>query len=833
MDRPKGDHSPTVHMIGNAHIDPVWLWRRDEGRQVTLDTFRTVVDLMDEYPEMTFTSAQAQLYAWVEEAEPEVFDRIRELVSEGRWHIVGGMWVQPDCNLPSGEAFVRQLLYGQGYFRSRFGMEATVGYNVDSFGHAGTLPQLLAKGGLDSYVYFRPDPEREVRMDEDLYWWEAPDGSRVLACRPPNHYCTWAGEIEAWIVKSVVHTPERAGGVLCFYGVGDHGGGPTRENLDSIERVSRRPDLPPVVQGSLRAFFDEAKEARHDYSVRRAELQHHAPGCYSVQSDIKRWNRFAEQRLVAVEKANAVAAMLAGEPVAGPRAFDETWRLVLFNQFHDILAGSSIPEAYEDAATDFDEVTRMCAGIERRALERLAAVTDCRGDGRPMLLFNPCSWNRQAVVARETDDRGAYAGGVPLPTQRGHDGSLLVGVELPAIGATCMHLTDEVTDGSRKGADAPELKVGTTSLDNQYWRLELDADTGEWISLRDKAADLEVLARPGNALVVLDDPGDTWSHGVTGYHTAVGCFGEATIEVIEEGPLRASLRVSRRFGRSIVQERVSLYAGRRDIEVESDLDWHDTRKALKVSFPLAVEYPVCSYEAPYGVTVRLANGDEDPGQSWVDATGVGRTRDGKPIAYGLSLINDSKYGFDMKAQAGGERSGPALVDVRMTILRSPPYAFHDPRPFVPGETYTFVDQGRQKLAYWVLPHEGSWQDAGTVAAAHERNAPILSLATKPHGGILPSQWSAIVCPTLGVEIGALKAAEQGEDLVLRLHETSGRDRTARVEFPVWGQAFEVPIGHHEVKSLLLKRDGDHLKVQEVNLLEQMVENGLSTMSDCV
>ncbi|MGQ9553018.1 MAG: alpha-mannosidase [Anaerolineae bacterium] len=827
LDRQTG---PVVHMIGNAHIDPVWLWTRNEGERVVLDTVRTVVGLMAEYPEMTFTFAQAQSYQWVEAKAPEVFERIRRLVADGRWHIVGGMWVQPDCNIPSGEAFVRHLLYSQRYFFNRFGKRATVGYNVDSFGHAGTLPQLLSKGGLDSYVYFRPDPQKEIAIDEALYWWQSPDGSQVLACRPPNHYGTWAGEIEAWIVNSVVHAPERVGAVLCFYGVGDHGGGPTRENLESIRAVAERADMPPVIFGSLADFFARAREARCDYSVRRAELQHHAPGCYSVHSDIKRWNRQAEQKLVAVEKANAILAMLGSEPLAGTMAFEEAWQRVLFNQFHDILAGTSIPEAYEDARADFAEVGRVTDGINRVVLERLAAASDCRGDGQAVFVFNPCSWPTVSII--EVDGAlgsSASLSGQSLPCQRAYDGQLLVSVTLPAVGGACLHINSNNASAGEPPGDSA-VSATENGLENEFWRLYVNPNTGEWMSLYDKEVGVEVFAKPGNALVVLDDPSDTWSHGVRGYHVEVGRFVDAKVTIAEVGPLRASLLVKRRFGRSLVQERVSLCAGQRAIEVCTTLDWHDARKALKVSFPVAVGYPLCTYEAPYGITVRVPNGEEEPGQTWVDASGVARTQEDRAIRYGVSLLNDCKYGFDMKAH-GGYGDADAWTDVRMTLLRSPAYAFHDPRPFDPDETYTFIDQGRQVFSYWLLPHRDSWREAGTVRLAHERNAPHLLLATPSYEGGLPPAWSFLECRDPGVEVAAVKLAEASNDLILRLHEARGSDCRATVLFPLWGLEIAVPLGHHEVKTLRLSRQNTKLWVQEVNLLEEPVSGGFAAVYD--
>jgi len=811
-------NNPVIHMIGNAHIDPVWLWTREEGKRVVLETMRTVVALMRENSDMTFACAQAQAYLWVEESDPGLFNEIQSLVAEGRWHIVGGMWVQPDCNLPSGESFVRHLLYSQRYFQSRFGRKATTGYNVDSFGHAGTLPQILSKAGISSYVYFRPDPEQEIAIDEDLFWWQSLDGSRVLACRPPNHYCTWAGEIKAWIVNSVVHAPERVGAVLCFFGVGDHGGGPTRENIASIRAMASRLDMPPIIFGSLEDFFEQARSSRSDYSVRRADLQHHAPGCYSVHSGIKRWNRKAEQRLVAIEKASAILSVLSGDSVTDTAVFENAWRKLLFNQFHDILAGTSIRQAYDEAKVDFAELQDTCSAIEQRVLTELAATTGS-GEGDGLFIFNPCSWPRRAYVEVATDENIVPRAGESLaPNQRTWDEKVLVRAELPALGGTCL-LMKQGSPGEPVQRLSDAVGASENTLESKDWRLRVDPSTGEWTSLYDKTAEVEVLANAGNALVVLDDPSDTWSHGVRGYYNELGRFARAEVTVLEEGPLRASLLVKRYFGRSSVQERVSLYAGERAIEVHTQLDWHETRKALKISFPLALAYPVCTYEAPYGVVRRVANGEEEPGQTWVDASGTVISADGRPLPYGVSLINESKYGFDMKSY--GHYSDPdAWLDLRMTVLRSPPYAFHDPKPFDPWASYEFIDQGSQSFTYWVLPHRDSWQEANTVRIAHEKNAPSMSTAIEQSGGYLPEAWSFMEVEEPHVEVGALKVAENGTGLILRLVETAGKDCTATLRFPLWLQELQVPMGHYEIKTLRVTLGDGVADISEVNLLEE-------------
>lgn len=367
----------TVHMIGNAHIDPVWFWRWKEGKAEVIATCRSALDRMKETPTFIFFRSSAVTYRWLEEDEPEMFEEIRQRVREGRWNIVNGWWVQPDCNLPCGESFVRQGLYGQRYFMDRFGVRAKVGYNVDSFGHCATLPQILKKCGLDYYVFFRPGPH-EKDLPSPLFWWEAPDGSRVLACRPPHHYNSGPDEIEERILQAYEETLPGLRDVMCFYGVGNHGGGPTKRNIQSILKLDADPAMPAVRFSTPDAFFEKVLPQCADLPVVREDLQHHARGCYTSVSALKRHHRRCESLLMTAEKfASVVHGWFDGR--YPQRALVRGWKHVLFNQFHDILGGTCIRPACEDAEALYRETYRMAGGALDEALHRIAA----RVDGHP------------------------------------------------------------------------------------------------------------------------------------------------------------------------------------------------------------------------------------------------------------------------------------------------------------------------------------------------------------------------------------------------------------------------------------------------------------------
>lgn len=334
-------------MIGNAHLDPVWLWNWQEGFQEAKATFQSALDRMDETEDFRFSCSSAAFFEWVEKNNPAMFAKLRKRVEEGRLELVGGWWVQPDCNIPSGESFIRQGLMGQRYFYEKFGRMATTGYNVDSFGHNGNLPQILKKSGMDNYVFMRPMP-LEKGLPCRIFKWQSMDGSEVMAYRIPYEYCTWGKDLEKYTDRLKCELTDGEDELMMFYGVGNHGGGPTKENINSIHTLNDREDMPIMEMETTGSFFDHIRENGKEYPVVIGDLQHHASGCYSVMSRVKRGNRRAEDKLVEAESWSSIAKVVENQPY--PVDFNKAWKGVLFNQFHDILAGTSIPSAYEDAS---------------------------------------------------------------------------------------------------------------------------------------------------------------------------------------------------------------------------------------------------------------------------------------------------------------------------------------------------------------------------------------------------------------------------------------------------------------------------------------------------
>ncbi|MDR1638881.1 MAG: alpha-mannosidase, partial [Clostridiales bacterium] len=540
-----------LHLIGNAHLDPAWLWTWREGYAEVKATFRSALDRMNEFPEFCFTCAGAAYYSWVGESDPGMLEEIRERVKEGRWVIAGGWWIQPDCNAPCGESFARHSLYGQRLFLEMFGVTAKTGYNVDSFGHNAMLPQILKLSGMDSYVFMRPgDMEKDL---PSLFWWESDDGSRVMAHRLPFSYSLWYEGYEGdpddpefrskpMIERKLIGTKRLSEkletDLMAFYGVGNHGGGPTIENLKLLNRLKSDPKWSDLLVFSSPDLYFKEQDGL-GIPVVHSDLLHHAMGCYSANSEIKALNRRAEHRVLAGEKFAAMAYAMLGLDYP----FDvikKAWTYIMFNQFHDIMGGCCIKEASRDAIESFGASLSISAEVSNLALQKIAWAIDTMGGsqasvdkekgwmlweledkGAPLIVFNPLSWPVSASIQAGLDVSGVTnEKGEPIPIQkvRGQKtnfsdkwDTLFIG-DIPAMGYRVYWINSS--------AKAAELLIKSKAeaqglvLENQFIRLELDELTGHIKSLKDKKTGLEFIKGHGAVPVSIDESDcDTWAHG--------------------------------------------------------------------------------------------------------------------------------------------------------------------------------------------------------------------------------------------------------------------------------------------------------------------------------
>ncbi|MCU6795982.1 hypothetical protein OB236_28065 [Paenibacillus sp. WQ 127069] len=859
---------PVVHMIGNAHLDPVWLWRWQEGFAEIKATFRSALDRMVEFPEFVFTCAGASCYKWIEENEPRMFAEIVKRVAEGRWVLVGGWWVQPDCNIPAGESFARHSLYGQRYFLERFGRSAKVGYNVDSFGHHAMLPQILKLSGMDSYVYMRPE-EHEQHIPANLYWWESMDGSRVMTYRIPCGYNTHQFETsEPKIMKVREIAVQQQTDQMCFYGVGNHGGGPTIANLHEIRAVKERPGGEAILLSSPDAYFERMQAHGPILPVVTGELQHHASGCYSTHSETKASNRKTEHRLMTAEKLSALAYRLLGHDYDSAQ-FQKAWECVMFNQFHDIMGGCSIKEAYDDAREAYGYAQHVASISSNAALQRISwsintmrpgitfldknkdrTLWEQNDSGIPVVVFNPLSWDVEApvVVTQQmkgiTDEEGNPVVIQHVRASRTNGGdkydTLFRGV-IPAFGYRVYWIfrnqTFTITDpGASVGTDpnsgnaasqtsceqTPKDALLVSSqgaeafLENAWVRLEIDPHTGYVKSLFDKRAGIEIVdSRLAVPLVMDEHDCDTWGHGKLEFRNEIGRFTDATVKVVESGPLRATLRVTSRYGNSTLRQDFMLYKDSPDIQVKAKLDWQEKHKLLKLSFPTRIHEPKATYEIPYGYLERPVNGEEEPGQQWVDVSGwavsSGEASTNSPMetaatdcSYGLTLLNDSKYSFDVKN-----------ADLRMTIVRGAIFADHYGKR---DDLCEYMDQGVQEFAYALVLHAGTWQEASIVRKAYEWNVPPVHIVETYHEGSLPQKWSGIHLSTEQVAATVFKRAEEGNGYILRCYEAHGLETDVTIELPMLGRSWQSRFGRCEIKTFYIP-DASDLPVVETNFIE--------------
>ena len=801
------------YLIANAHLDPVWQWCVPEGLSLVKSTFRSALDRMNEYPGYIFTSACASYYKWIKLNEPEMFEEIKARVEEGRWAVVGGMWVQPDCNIPSGEAFCRHMLYSQKFFKENFGITVKTGYNVDSFGHNGMLPQILLKSGIENYIYQRPDNRREKPNlpFDDLHLWQSPDGSTVRCFHIPDGY---GGDVHE--ERLVDHYYNKNQPMMVFFGVGNHGGGPSKEHLANAEKL--------IAGGNFRyanpeEYFEETKDV--DMPLVTEDLQHHASGCYSANSRVKELNRRAETALVTAEKLDVLANALTGSAMNSDR-LEAAWERVMFNQFHDILAGCSIKEAYTDADNAFGYARETAMGINTFAAQRISwriKTTDflnddvsemrCRmwyrnGEGSPMVVFNPHSFPVKSYgqfgdqgVSKVLDSKGNEVAMQKVRasyTDGDHVRKTLFEADVPAYGYSVYYLYH--SDSAQEKTYATDLIATENSLENSKVKVVFDKDTGAVSSyILKKSGSEYAKGLLGKAVVCDDKENDTWGHGIFEYNIDIGNFADGTLELIEEGPVRATIKSVTKYGNSVLKRYYSLYAGSDKLTVRTVLDFDEQYKSVKLSFDANVDNKDITYSMPYGFITKPANGQEEPSHAWCDICDENGS--------GLALLNTSKYSF---CAIGN--------DMRMMIARGCAYLDHYGQGHRDGEM-EFLDKGQQEFTYEIVPHAEKINSA-LFRMSEVLNNPLQTHQETHHDGCLPQIYSAMSVNNDNIVVTAVKAAEDGNGVILRAVETDGRETEATVNFAALNAQFTMTWKGQEIKTVRITSDG---KAEECMITE--------------
>ncbi len=629
----------SIAAVGNSHIDMAWLWPWTETVEVVRNTFGTALQLMREYPDFKFTASTAQAYVWIEEKYPAMFREIQQRVKQGRWEVIGGMWVEPDLNMPDGESLVRQILYGKRYFQQKFGVDINIGWNPDSFGYNWQLPQIYKRAGIDYFVTQKLLWAHEyTTFPYRLFWWEAPDGSRLLTYFPSDY----ANQIDPQKMArdASIYGPMMwkynggtdsapAGGLdtMYLYGVGDHGGGPTREDLDTALRWQKGDLVYPQISFSTAAqYFADLEKSKSELKIPTWDgelyFQYHR-GVQTTQSEEKRGNRQNEELVLNAEKVASIETLFGA---AWPQQnLDTAWKYILFNQFHDILPGSGIHINYVDAARKYAIASRIDRDIIDSGLADIASRV--KSDGVSVLVFNPLSWTRTDEVqfdaqfptpVKEVGAVGPDGKGMPLEVlstdpQTGRIRLRLLAENIPPTGYKLIRLVAE----PRSSAAKTTLIATADSLENEFIRLKVDPKTGCITSLFDKRSNTEALALPvksegspaaspdglpcGNLLqTFVDKPKkwDAWNIDADFVKQHWDLMQADEVKLEQNTPLRAVIRVRHHFQKSSFVQDITMYPAVPRVDVHMQADWHEQHILLKVAFPVSARSDKATFEIP-------------------------------------------------------------------------------------------------------------------------------------------------------------------------------------------------------------------------------------------
>jgi alpha-mannosidase len=791
----------SVRLTGNSHIDAAWLWPWTETVDSVRRTFSTALQLMYEYPQYTYTQSAAAYSEWIVEKYPSEYQEILDRVKQGRWEMVGGMWVEPDLNMPDGESLVRQLLVGKRYFKEQFGVDVRVGWNPDSFGYSWQLPQIYKKSGIDYFVTTKMEWNETNKLPLKVFWWQSPDGSCVLTYFPhTSDNGIDAVSITAGLDQARALNPGLPE-MMHVFGVGDHGGGPTRTMLDGGRRwTDQKKVFPSTFFGLAQGFFsnlEEKVDTEHspvwnykDLAAGRAQLpvpvegkfslpvwndelylEYHR-GVFTSQANHKRNMRESEEWMLDAEKYSSLA-WLSGESYPSTR-LNEAWKKVLFNQFHDLAAGSGIGVIYKDSQRDYDEVHWTADEATSKALHFLASEINTKvASGVPIMLVNPLAWERTDLAEVDVQLPDRSKGGVSVLDTKGR--SLPVQMLSSDSTRDMYHLLVEVKNVPSLGYEVlqvvpgyrpfvTDLKAGGLTMENAALRVSVDPRTGCITSLYDKRAKFESIAAGGcgNELVAFKDSPkdfDAWNIDASFENEFTKLDKPDSVELAEKGPLRAKIRVTRTWQKSTIQQDIVLYAGLDRVDVVNNIDWQETHVLLKAVFPLASSSDMATFEIPYGSINRPTTRNDSweaarfevPALRWADLG------DGN---HGFSLINESKYGYDAKGNL-----------LRISLLRAPTWP--DPH----------ADRGLHHFSYSLYPHDWDWKQALTVRHAYEFNYKLKAMQEETHNGKMPLEHSFVSVREKNVALTALKKLEDGDGILLRFYEWAGKDGEVVVSVP--------------------------------------------------
>lgn len=844
---PAGNINGTMHMVGQSHIDIAWLWPVRETVRKVSRTFSTMCTLMDRYPEFLYSQSQPQLYAYVKEHYPQLYDKIKSRIAEGRWELVGGMWVEPDLNIPNGESLVRQIVYGQSFYQQEFGKKSTIEWLPDTFGYCASLPQLLKLAGVDYFMTTKLGWNDTNKFPYDLFQWVGIDGTPILSYQ--NHGVnehTHPKEIQDhWQSYRQKDTHDE---LMLLYGHGDGGGGVTHEMIEYVHRSALMPGQPKARFSKASDFFAEISRRKPELPVWHGDLylELHR-GTYTTHARNKRNNRKAEVLYREAELWERMAAIVGrkttehgsgegpGSQISDSRqdtaaSLQQGWKLILLNQFHDIIPGTSIPEVYETSLKEYEQIVELGDKVLQASIQNIIGCIATEGSGVPILIFNSLGWEREETItlgAGELKDLAGWDATRDAPDltalsklaaydEQGRqmasdliicsqDGSLksaavtlCVSVTgIPAFGWKTIWLREQAESAApAEGAAAhSEFEETIEPREVAYRQYSVHAepvpaadsifpdqwetgfyvigfnDNGEIVRWFDKVAGRELLKEGGKANELQffhDRPTywDAWDIDPKYERQKAGHAQLVSREVVHMGRTKDILSFRWHLNQSVIEQEMIIYHHRRRVDFQTKVDWKESHKLLKVAFPADLVAGRATYEIPFGSLERPTHRNTSWEQAQFEVCGH-RWADVSEGGYGVALLNDCKYGYDINSTPGG-------TVMRLSLLRAPRWPDRH------------ADQGEHVFTYSLYPHTGDWRSGSVVREAAELNHPAIIATCEIKKGQLPSAHSLLDWQSEHVILETIKPAEDGGGTVLRFYESSGGREKIRFRWPETG-----------------------------------------------
>lgn len=777
IDAMEKDSLVNVKCVGHTHIDVAWLWRLKHTREKCSRSFSTVLRLMERYPEYIFLQTQPQLYEYIKQDFPELYENIKEKIASNQWEVDGGMWVEADCNLTSGESLTRQLLIGSRFIKEEFGKEVEYLWLPDVFGYSWALPQILKKSGIDMFMTTKISWNQYNRMPHDTFKWIGIDGSEVLTHfittpepgnTPDSWFYTYNGQLLPKTVKGVWDSYKDKNAnqeLLIAYGYGDGGGGVNRDTLEQRRVIDKIPGLPTLKTSTAKEYFRNLKKTINetDQYVHTWDgelyLEYHR-GTYTSHAYNKKMNRKMELFYREAEWFSAMAAMLQGDiALAKQEELTKGWKILLTNQFHDIIPGSSILEVYEDSKLQYEEANKIAERVKKEAEQSLIQAEE-----QTYTVINNSNWDRSGLVYIPIQKDGIFKGetGEILETEKEKDG-WSVWLKVPAMGFATIFF-EEKTDVLHVETSPFNINMKENQIETPFYCISFN-ESGQITRLYDKEEKREVLpeGERANVLQMFEDKplgNDAWDIDMFYQEKCREVTDLVQKEVMEQNSIYVTIRMKWNYMSSTIEQDLTLYKNSRRIDFKTKVDYHERKQLMKVAFPVDIRSTYATYDVQYGNVKRPNHWNtswdqarfETVAQKWVDLS---------EYNYGVSLLNDSKYGHDIKGNV-----------IRLTLLKAATHPDYE------------QDQGVHEFTYALLPHQGDFVKGDTVKEAFALNQPF----TVVEGKSIYSGKRLIDIDKEGVELDAIKQSEDKKYLVVRLHEYTGAKQTVsiRFAFPIKG-----------------------------------------------